>query len=136
MSSPHGGTGSAVWDAAGSFFFYTGDEKVITVTIVINNSTIMTSQVKLEYQSLIREVLFMNVKEKEFRRRYEEMGDLLRICRNKRRMTQQQLAETAHVSITYIRNIENGSGNITIIVYFMICEVLGVEPWELIRECW
>ena len=78
----------------------------------------------------------MNAREKEFKRRYEEMGDLLRICRNKKKLTQEQLAALSHIRKKYIQYIEKGECNITLMVYFKICEALDVEPCELVRESW
>ena len=47
-------------------------------------------------------------------------------------LTQQELASRAEVSISYIRNIEHGKGNITLFIINQISGVFGIYPFSLL----
>ncbi len=58
----------------------------------------------------------------------------MRALREKRGLTQEQLAERAEVSATYIGFIERGDNVPTLIIMLQIASALGVRPAELLRD--
>jgi len=58
----------------------------------------------------------------------------VRSFREARGFTQEELAERAEVSATYIGYIERGANVPTLIVVFPIAAALGVRPTELLRD--
>lgn len=47
-------------------------------------------------------------------------------------ITQQELASKAGVSVSYIRNIEHGKGNVTLHIMKQISDVFGIYPFSLL----
>jgi len=64
----------------------------------------------------------------------EKFGAVVRALREKRGLTQEQLAERAEVSATYIGFIERGDNVPTLIIMLQIASALGVRPAELLRD--
>lgn len=58
-------------------------------------------------------------------------GDHLRVIREKKGISQQQLALEADISKNQIGNIERGEVNTTVISIFAIAKALNIEPKEL-----
>ena len=58
---------------------------------------------------------------------------IVRTLRQKQMMTQQQFAESAGISQTYISLIENGHRPVNLRILQSIARVLGYELWELIK---
>lgn len=59
---------------------------------------------------------------------------MVRSLREKRGLTQEELAERAEVSATYIGYIERGDNVPTLIVILQIASALGVRPADLLRD--
>lgn len=59
------------------------------------------------------------------------VGANVRAFRFKAQMTQQQLADEIGLEIKSLQRIEAGYGNITSRVFFVLCEVLKVDPKAL-----
>ena len=61
-----------------------------------------------------------------------EFGRLVRLKRHALQLTQQELAEKAHLDATYISSIERGERNVSLGNIFSIAEALNMSPKELI----
>jgi transcriptional regulator with XRE-family HTH domain len=59
---------------------------------------------------------------------------VVRKLRELRGMTQEQLAEEAEVSATYIGFVERGDNVPTLTIIIQIASALGVRPSELLRD--
>lgn len=68
------------------------------------------------------------------RREAEQFGALVRRLRESRGLTQEELAERAEVSATYIGFVERGDNVPTLTIIIQIASALGVRPWELLRD--
>lgn len=64
----------------------------------------------------------------------EQFGTVVRRLRESRGLTQEQLAERAEVSATYIGFVERGDNVPTLTIIIQIASALGVRPAELLRE--
>jgi transcriptional regulator with XRE-family HTH domain len=64
----------------------------------------------------------------------EKFGAVVRTLREKRGLTQEQLAERAEMSATYLGFIERGDNVPTLIIILQIASALGVRPAELLRD--
>jgi len=64
----------------------------------------------------------------------EKFGAIVRALREKRGLTQEQLAELAEVSATYIGFVERGDNVPTLIIILQIASALGVSPADLLRD--
>jgi XRE family transcriptional regulator, regulator of sulfur utilization len=71
---------------------------------------------------------------KDRRSETEKFGAVVRSLREKRGLTQEELAERAEVSATYIGYIERGDNVPTLIVILQIASALGVRPADLLRD--
>jgi transcriptional regulator with XRE-family HTH domain len=60
-------------------------------------------------------------------------GANVRKLRERRRLTQEQLAELAGIEARYVRLIERGRMNVTLAVLVAVGDALGVEPARLFR---
>lgn len=58
----------------------------------------------------------------------KEFGRLMRQRRYELKMTQNQLADKADLSCTYLRDIEHGIHTPTWINWLKICELLEIDP--------
>lgn len=65
-------------------------------------------------------------------RLYEYIGQQIRNHRDKRSITQQDLADRVGLERTSITNIERGKQKLPLHVLFGICEVLDVTPNDLL----
>lgn len=61
-------------------------------------------------------------------------GGIVRGLREERGLTQEQLAERAEMSATYIGYIERGNNVPTLTIILQIASALGVRPAALLRE--
>ncbi len=61
-------------------------------------------------------------------------GEVVRRWREQRGLTQDQLAERAGISDTYVGFIERGDSDPTLTVVLQIAEALNVRPAELLRD--
>ena len=64
----------------------------------------------------------------------QKFGAVVRSLREKCGLTQEELAERAEVSATYIGYIERGDNVPTLIVILQIASALSVRPAELLRD--
>ena len=64
----------------------------------------------------------------------EKFGAVVRRLRERRGLTQEELAEQAEVSATYIGFVERGDNVPTLTVIIQIASALGVRPSELLRD--
>ena len=64
----------------------------------------------------------------------EKFGAIVRTLREKQGFTQEQLAERADVSATYIGFVERGDNVPTLIIILQIASALGVAPADLLRD--
>ena len=58
-------------------------------------------------------------------------GKRLRELRTKRRLTQEQLAERAHLHRNYVSDVERGRRNISLLNIIELARALGVKPSKL-----
>lgn len=63
--------------------------------------------------------------EYEFELKLELIGDLIKIARKKRALTQEQLGELVGVKKSQISRLENSSGNVTLETLMRIFNALG-----------
>lgn len=70
----------------------------------------------------------MNTK---FKKYYEQFGLNVHYYRNRKRLTQMQLAELVDISRTHISAIELGNVGVSFDVLFKMCEVLEITPDRL-----
>ena len=63
---------------------------------------------------------------------YREFGDRLRNQRKNSKLTQDGLAERVGLSRTSITNIEKGRQHITLHMLYILSDVLGVSPVDLL----
>lgn len=61
------------------------------------------------------------------------MGRNVRDLRQKRGMTQEQLAFEAHIDLTYLGGIERGRRNPSLLVMARLSLALGAHPSDLLR---
>jgi len=61
-------------------------------------------------------------------------GEIVRRHRETRRLTQEELAEMAGISATYVGFIERGDSVPTLTIILQIAEALKVRPAELLRD--
>jgi len=71
---------------------------------------------------------------KDRRPEAEKFGAIVRTLREERGLTQDQLAERAGVSATYIGFIERGDNVPTLTIILQIAAALQVRSSELLRE--
>jgi transcriptional regulator with XRE-family HTH domain len=71
---------------------------------------------------------------KDRRPEAEKFGGIVRALREERGLTQEQLAEHADMSATYIGYIERGDNVPTLTIILQIASALGVRPAALLRE--
>jgi transcriptional regulator with XRE-family HTH domain len=64
----------------------------------------------------------------------EKFGGIVRGLREERGLTQEQLAERADMSATYIGYIERGDNVPTLTIILQIASALGVRPATLLRQ--
>jgi transcriptional regulator with XRE-family HTH domain len=64
----------------------------------------------------------------------EKFGRIVRKLRESRGLTQEELAERAEVSGTYVGFIERGDNVPTLTIVLQIASALGVRPAELLRD--
>ena len=64
----------------------------------------------------------------------EKFGAVVRLFREQQGLTQEELAERADVSATYIGFIERGDNVPTLSIILQIASALGVRAIDLLRE--
>lgn len=64
----------------------------------------------------------------------EQFGAVVRKLREARGLTQEQLAESAEVSATYIGFVERGDNVPTLTIIIQIASALDVRPSELLKD--
>lgn len=62
----------------------------------------------------------------------EDLGDKLRKVREKKDLTQQELAERADINVNYYARIERGEVNFSIDILRKIVKALGVKSSEIL----
>ena len=67
---------------------------------------------------------------------YNNLSDNIKLYRKKRNLTQEQLAEKAMCSTSYIKQIESSRNfkNVTFITLTNICNALGIDMIDLFRK--
>ena len=65
--------------------------------------------------------------EYEFELKLELIGDMIKIARKKRKLTQEQLGELVGVKKSQISRLENSSGNLTFETVMRIFNALGTK---------
>jgi transcriptional regulator with XRE-family HTH domain len=64
----------------------------------------------------------------------KRLGAAVFRLRNVKGWTRTKLAQRAGISVTYVRQIEQGDNVPTLTIIVELAEVLGVTPAELVRE--
>jgi transcriptional regulator with XRE-family HTH domain len=64
----------------------------------------------------------------------EKFGAIVRAMREERGLTQDELAERAGISGTYVGFIERGDSVPTLTILLQVAEALKVRPAELLRD--
>lgn len=80
--------------------------------------------------SKIRYTIVMNVPIDS--RSQEELGKNVRAVREKKRLSQEQVAELIGISATYYAGIERGEENPTLAVIRQLCKVLKVKSSDIL----
>ncbi|WP_307302660.1 MULTISPECIES: helix-turn-helix domain-containing protein [unclassified Paenibacillus] len=62
-----------------------------------------------------------------------KFGFTVKYFRKKKKLSQEQLAEKAHLDRTYIGSIERGERNISLVNIERIAKALELEVWELFK---
>jgi transcriptional regulator with XRE-family HTH domain len=60
-------------------------------------------------------------------------GKTVRELRKKRKLTQEELAEKAHLHRNYVSDVERGTRNISLLNILELARALGVKPDRLMR---
>ncbi len=68
-----------------------------------------------------------------FPRERKLLGETIRMIREKKRMTQEDLADKAQIDVSYLAKIENGYVNTTIRYLIKISKALGVKAKDLLE---
>lgn len=63
----------------------------------------------------------------------EVMAKNLRRARHDKKLTQEELADRAGLSMRYVGSIERGDVSASVTVLGQIADALGIEPAELLR---
>ncbi len=63
---------------------------------------------------------------------YEDFGAKIRACRKKRKLTQEQLAEAAGISASFMGHIERGTRIASLETLVALCNVMDVSPEYLL----
>ena len=71
-----------------------------------------------------------------YTRHFQEMGDALRIYRNRSRLSRQKPSAMCGVSAYYLQQLEQGKANPTLVVVDKICTALKLDPWQLLKFFW
>jgi transcriptional regulator with XRE-family HTH domain len=61
-----------------------------------------------------------------------ELGRRVRAYRVERGLSQEKLAEKAHVHRTYVGSLERGERNVALINIVRLADALGIDPCELV----
>lgn len=64
----------------------------------------------------------------------KHLGEIFREERLKQRLSQCSLSEAANMNSSYYCLVENGEVNLTLKKYLCICQGLGIEPDEIMRN--
>lgn len=67
-------------------------------------------------------------------KRIELLGRKIRHLRKQRGFSQEGLANQSKIDRSYMGAIERGERNITLLKFFHICDVLEIEPAEVLRD--
>lgn len=67
----------------------------------------------------------------DYKKYYEQFGLNVHYYRNRKRLTQLQLAEQVDISRTHISALELGNVGVSFDVLFKLCEVLEITPDKL-----
>lgn len=68
------------------------------------------------------------------RMRYEEMGRRIKVQRKRARLTQEQLAEMAGISLSFYGHVERGSRKASLETLVRICNALQVSPEYILQD--
>lgn len=61
-------------------------------------------------------------------------GEVLRMHRTAKKLTQQELGIIADTDSVYISRVESGKHSLTLEKLFKLAESLGVTPWEFVKD--
>ena len=64
------------------------------------------------------------------------LGEAVKILRNRRKITQDILARKAGISKKYLRAVEQGKHSVGLEVTLKLCEALNVNRFELFALAW
>ncbi|MFS8975174.1 helix-turn-helix transcriptional regulator [Cupriavidus necator] len=62
------------------------------------------------------------------------LGDAIRLIRKERGLSQEQLALSAEIDVSYLGRVERGDNNVAVLRLERIAEALGVTMAELMAE--
>ena len=65
-----------------------------------------------------------------------ELGERFYIVRRSREITQVQMAKYIRKTRTSVTNIERGRQHFTLWTIVQMCEVLKIEPWQILHPKW
>ena len=65
---------------------------------------------------------------------YEKIGMRIRLFRQKKGLSQEQLAELADISVTHMSHIETGNTKLSLPVFVAISKALDVRTDELLHD--
>ncbi|MEQ1685300.1 MAG: helix-turn-helix transcriptional regulator [Burkholderiaceae bacterium] len=64
----------------------------------------------------------------------EAFGVVLRALRKSKGFSQERLALDAEIERNYVSLLELGKNSVSLRIYFKLCEVLEIDPAELMRR--
>lgn len=70
-------------------------------------------------------------KDNPFQRERKVLGEMIKIIREKNKMTQEDLAEKANINVSYLAKIENGYVNTTVRYLIKLSRALNTKVKDL-----
>lgn len=66
----------------------------------------------------------------------EQLNEAIKICRNRRKMSQEVLADLSEVSRTRVQSVDRGDANLTVDVLLSLKDGLNINIFELLILAW
>lgn len=86
----------------------------------------------MTYPSLIMSHMHGYTQDNPFQRERKILGETIKKLRERSKMTQEELAEKAHINVSYLAKIENGYVNTTVRYLIKISHGLNLKAKDLL----